>query len=964
MGFTTNTSSNISEQNSNATLSCPGFNAYFGNIISCTNTTITLDSSASSNDDEYNSLLIEITSGYGGGTFRIISDYNGTTKVCTVSKLGELPNSDSTYVIHKYSGILGSQNQSGKHFNIKFPSHLSSTDNFYLNQFIKIIHQDFSYETKFIDEYDGTNKIAHIKTQWDTDPLIYDFFIVSGESGIVVDGTSNTLTLSENCSDSVITGLLVEIVSGIGKGQTRTITSISGNVVTLNSVWDTIPDDSSFYRVFSGWMGTFESSDGYSQVSYMLSTGKNEKLVCVTTLSNDEFNTGALYYLKESYNSEKITHNFNAKGNYFKLIIITMGSSLSGYIATNKDFVGNPETIGINRPITNTTDVNVVRSVITGKSADNGAYKNIQTDSYGNLNVNIMQPIDIFGNLVTAEPKVMLEMKFPYTTSHYLQDYFMRGTGTMYNSGNGMLNVCTAVPNTSPSTESMSRLKSIQRSHYSGGLALRITFSAVFSNPVAGCRQIIGHGDQNNGVFFGYNGYEFGIMRRYSGKSEIRTLTIETEASSTGNIVIELDGVTTNIPVVTGDSIYTIAEKIANGVKVAPYYLQTHYAYMKPGWLSYLDRSNKIQFLAEDSGPHAGNYSVSGQGVTGSFSRIQTGVSAVDDWTYVYDWIYDRMDGTNALPVLDFTKGNIFEIDMQWLGFGNIAFKIENPTTGRFITTHIIRYPNKYSSPSLHVPNQPLMLEAYNGTTTDYVSVSTSCMTSHTLGNHNMYNATRFGTSEIKKKSVSKGKRYNILTLRNCPTIMNTTNVTSQLGLSIASSWKANSAAIFHVIVNAKIEIPYNVEIDSPGTDYTANEICSVTGGSGTGMKIKVLSVGSSGEVLEIKLDVPGSGYIEQDNVTLTGGNGCTVNVNHIALTWVDRKSNISTAVISTDYVEVTGGEEQFSIAMGSNSSFFETFNDMEIYMPPMYSISLAIQPIADEVDAEFSSSFFWSEKH
>jgi hypothetical protein len=509
----------------------------------------------------------------------------------------------------------------------------------------------------------------------------------------------------------------------------------------------------------------------------------------------------------------------------------------------------------------------------------------------------------------------------------------------------------------------MSRLKSVQRSHYSAGLALRITFSACFSNPVSGCRQIIGHGDQNNGVFFGYNGTNFGIMRRYSGRSEIRILTIETGSTSTGNIVVELDGITTNIPVVSGDSIYTITEKIANGVKVAPYYLQTQYAYMKPGWISYLERSNKVQFLAEDSGPHDGNYSVSGQGVTGTFSRIQTGVSSIDEWTYVYDWIYDRMDGMNALPVLDFTKGNIFEIDMQWLGFGNIAFKIESPISGRFITVHIIRYPNKYSSPSLHVPNQPLMLEAYNGTTTNYVSVSTSCMTSHTLGNHNIYNTTRFGTSEIKKKYASKEKRYNILTLKNPPTFMSTTNVTSQLGLSIASSWKANSAAIFHVIVNANLEIPYNVEIDSAGTDYAVG-IYNVTGGSGSGMKVKVLSVGGSGEVLGIELAVPGSGYIEQDTVTLEGGNGCTINVNHIALTWTDRKSNISTATISTDYVEVTGGEEQFSIAMGSNSSFFETFNDMEIYMPPMYSISLAIQPISDEVDAEFSSSFFWSEKH
>lgn len=46
--------------------------------------TITLDASASSTDDFYNGSLIYIKSGTGAGQTRLITDYNGTTKVATV----------------------------------------------------------------------------------------------------------------------------------------------------------------------------------------------------------------------------------------------------------------------------------------------------------------------------------------------------------------------------------------------------------------------------------------------------------------------------------------------------------------------------------------------------------------------------------------------------------------------------------------------------------------------------------------------------------------------------------------------------------------------------------------------------------------------------------------------------------------------------------------------------------------
>lgn len=67
--------------------------------------TITLDSSASSTDDLYNGSTIRTTGGTGSGQTRVISDYNGTSKVATVSVAWTTqPASDTTFTIDSHVG--------------------------------------------------------------------------------------------------------------------------------------------------------------------------------------------------------------------------------------------------------------------------------------------------------------------------------------------------------------------------------------------------------------------------------------------------------------------------------------------------------------------------------------------------------------------------------------------------------------------------------------------------------------------------------------------------------------------------------------------------------------------------------------------------------------------------------------------------------------------------------------------
>lgn len=77
-----------------------------------TSTTITLNSLASATDDVYNNQTVWIRAGTGQDQSRVITDYNGTTKVATVrGAWTTTPGSDSAYVIlplGSSSGSLGS----------------------------------------------------------------------------------------------------------------------------------------------------------------------------------------------------------------------------------------------------------------------------------------------------------------------------------------------------------------------------------------------------------------------------------------------------------------------------------------------------------------------------------------------------------------------------------------------------------------------------------------------------------------------------------------------------------------------------------------------------------------------------------------------------------------------------------------------------------------------------------------
>ncbi len=97
-------------------------------------------------------------------------------------------------------------------------------------------------------------------------------------------------------------------------------------------------------------------------------------------------------------------------------------------------------------------------------------------------------------------------------------------------------------------------------------------------------------------------------------------------------------------------------------------------------------------------------------GWNGSTFGILYRNNAVDTWIYQASWNQDPFNGTGESGVtLDPTKGNVYKIQFQWLGFGAINFFIENGNTGQFTLVHQIQYTNANVNTSLTNPTLPLL---------------------------------------------------------------------------------------------------------------------------------------------------------------------------------------------------------------------------------------------------------------
>jgi len=126
------------------------------------------------NDNQFQTMPLSIVEGTGVGQSRTILSYNGTTNVATVDKnWGTTPDSTSVYIINAAVGSLFSDSgtaQAGGNTTITLASTASDYDDVYIGSFVYIASGTGNGQTRYVDDYDGTSKVADVNTAWDSNP--------------------------------------------------------------------------------------------------------------------------------------------------------------------------------------------------------------------------------------------------------------------------------------------------------------------------------------------------------------------------------------------------------------------------------------------------------------------------------------------------------------------------------------------------------------------------------------------------------------------------------------------------------------------------------------------------------------------------------------------------------------------------------------------------------------------------
>lgn len=323
----------------------------------------------------------------------------------------------------------------------------------------------------------------------------------------------------------------------------------------------------------------------------------------------------------------------------------------------------------------------------------------------GATKVTISEPSTGFGELLVSQNTAQAQGDFVYNVLNnqiFISSSFAGGSVTL--SG-GM---CELNSGTNPSGSATVQTRRGLKYRPGQGSLARAT--ALFDSPSDGNAQFLGLGTAESGYFIGYFGTNFGILHSETGQREIRKLTITTGAG-TENITVTLDGDNIVVPVVGGGITTQTAYQLAKAD-----YSQVG----KGGWLASAVSSSVYFIAARSNNTSTGSYSIAGSSVAGVFSQIKAGENQTNTFIPSASFNVDTLDGLGPSRMsLDPQKGNVYQIEYQYLGFGNAFFSIEDSETGKFTPIHQVNNANNRTTPVLKNPNASVLVTSANigGTT-------------------------------------------------------------------------------------------------------------------------------------------------------------------------------------------------------------------------------------------------------
>jgi hypothetical protein len=376
---------------------------------------------------------------------------------------------------------------------------------------------------------------------------------------------------------------------------------------------------------------------------------------------------------------------------------------------------------------------------------------------------------------------------------------------------------------------------------YRPGQGAMARFTALYDVPATGNLQLAGFITATDSYAFGYEDTTFGIMHEHDGVTEIQELLVTTPAGGSENATVTIDGSGYTVPLTVGTvqhNAFEISTSLNTQVE------------------GYVFSSNNDQVIASaiDALPQ------------GSFAF--TSATAIAAWTQgaagalpVRDFIPQSTWNADTFTDLDQTKGNVFQIKMQYLGFGAIDFSIENPETGKFELAHRIEYSNQNTLPSIRNPTLRAGWLSRNTTNNTSVVIKGASVGIFNEGDLRVTEDPRGSSNSQLSVGLAQ---TNILTIRNRSVFGNIRNRAEAIPLSISAFTSGTKGAILELRKNATItgDLDYQY-IDK---DNSISEIAFDAGTVSDGELLSAVSVGSA----SFPIDLTDFGIRLFPNETLT----------------------------------------------------------------------------------------------
>jgi hypothetical protein len=368
-------------------------------------------------------------------------------------------------------------------------------------------------------------------------------------------------------------------------------------------------------------------------------------------------------------------------------------------------------TIGGTVDVAGTVDVGAVSGTVTvAGSVDVGSVGGT-VDVAGT--VDIANEIEVASNLVSfgglhtvaLHPRVQLDAVYGVLTTDHQALTALSG-GAVATNG---LFVCT----TGTSAGGYGVIRSTRLVRYRAGQGVRLMCTAMFTTGVASSLQLAGGFSATEALCFGYQGTEFGVLRRQPGAVAIHRLTVTVGSGGVETITVKLNGV---------DFSFSSGGALATDALARLIAAQTSYT----GWTATQPQAvgSTVTFLQDVPAATVGAFTLTSTGTAaGTFATIQAGAANVTTgsnvWISKASWNLDPCDGNGPSGFnLDPTKLNIYAVTLPYLGAGDITYAVKLPN-GRMWPVHRIQYPNSATAPNLRNPTLRLgWIAASLGSTT------------------------------------------------------------------------------------------------------------------------------------------------------------------------------------------------------------------------------------------------------